>query len=126
MYVGMATACNRLWINRVRLLNLLVVSWTGKMKCPYCRCIRGKDQYLQFISMCVLCVVFPFILDVRLVDAPAAITVLLFAMFTDLYVVLYRYNMYIHGRLLLSQQTGLNITCLRSILHSLFLIYGYM
>ena len=58
-----------------------------EMKCPYCRCIRGKDQYLLFISMCVLCVVFPFILDVRLLDAPAGITVLLFAMFTDLYVV---------------------------------------
>ena len=56
------------------------------MKCPYCRCIRDKYQYLLFNIMCVLSLVIPFILGVRLVDAPAGITVLLFAMFTDLYV----------------------------------------
>ena len=42
MCVCMVITYNRLWINRVKLPNLLVVSRTGKMKYPYCRCIRGK------------------------------------------------------------------------------------
>ena len=49
MYVCMAIiTCNRVRIDRVRLPNLLVVSWTGKMKCPYCRCICGL-----YISVCI-------------------------------------------------------------------------
>ena len=32
MYICMVM-CNNVWVNRVRLPNLLVVSWTGKMRC---------------------------------------------------------------------------------------------
>ena len=34
MYVCMIITYSRVWINRVRLLILLVVSWTGKMNIP--------------------------------------------------------------------------------------------
>ena len=34
MYGGMATHIARVWINRVRLPILLVVSWTGEMNIP--------------------------------------------------------------------------------------------
>ena len=83
MYACMVITCNRVWMNRVRLPNLLVVSGTVKIRCPYCRCIRGK-----YILVCTnVCNVY----------------------------FLFRY-MYIHGRLVLSQQTWLYIRCLRSIL----------
>ena len=55
MYVGMIITYKRVWIDRVRLPNLLLVSWTEKMKCPYSGCIRGK--YIPATSMyyCLQC-----------------------------------------------------------------------
>ena len=39
MYVCMVITYSRVWINRVRLPILLVVSWTGKMKIPLSPCV---------------------------------------------------------------------------------------
>ena len=40
MYVCMVITCNsRVWINRVRLPILLVVSWTGKINIPLSPCV---------------------------------------------------------------------------------------
>ena len=39
MYVCMVITYSRVWINRVRLSILLVVSWTGKMNIPLSPCV---------------------------------------------------------------------------------------
>ena len=39
MYVCMVITYSKVWINRVRLPILLVVSWTGKMNTPLSPCV---------------------------------------------------------------------------------------
>ena len=45
-----------LWINRVRLPNLLVVSSTGKLSVSAERCIRGKYVYIMYWYSTAVCI----------------------------------------------------------------------